>query len=340
MSLSNSQIVTDSERLNQGIESKFNSNIYFTGSIEFPCLPSMLDVYLDKIETIVKTLGKDENLAQLDFLRFMLIDHLYEGFAKAPDTCLKITLTMTGKDGFQFKIDTYSQSLDQRYQEWIDKREPPLFGEYPDAKVMDVAQNLGLTSDNIILDIGAGTGRNTIALAQKSYQVDAVELTSVFAQQLIKSVQSENLSVKVIQSNIIDGDFALTKNYYNLAIASEVISTHIRNIDDLRQILGVICDVLKDQGLFLFDLFMPINKDYVPDQKVREIGQLNWCYILTESELNEVLTEFPLEIISNESAIEYEQKNQPDGAFPRNSWFTSWSEGRNIFALLEDEKPP
>jgi len=334
----NNNIVTDIDRLNQAIEAKFDHQINLSGTIEFPCIPSLLDLYIERIEAIIKGLGKDRKNDHIDFIRFMIADHLEQGFAIAPDTCLKVTFQGTGKDGLRIKMEICSQTLDQRYQEWIEVREPPFFGEYPDAKVMDTLSQFS-PHNSPILDIGAGTGRNTIPIARKGYNVDAVELTSVFAQELVKSVTSEKLPVQVIQSDILNPDCPVKISHYALAIASEVISTHIRKIEDLRKFLTVICKLLQDGGLFLFDVFMPIN-DYIPEQKVREMGQLNWCCIFTNQELNDLFQEFSLEIISNESAIEYEKKHQPSDAFPRNSWFTNWAKGHNIFALLEEENPP
>ena len=55
--------------------------------------------------------------------------------------------------------------MEAAYEDWISTREPPLFGTEPDARVWALASEAADPSTHPILDIGAGTGRNALALA-------------------------------------------------------------------------------------------------------------------------------------------------------------------------------
>ena len=72
-------------------------------------------------------------------------------------------------------------TIENAYEYWVASREPPLFGTEPDARVWALAGEAADPSTHWVLDIGAGTGRNTLALARRGHPVDAVEMTPKFA---------------------------------------------------------------------------------------------------------------------------------------------------------------
>ncbi|PRC55960.1 SAM-dependent methyltransferase, partial [Mycobacterium sp. ITM-2017-0098] len=68
------------------------------------------------------------------------------------------------------------------YDNWVATRKPPLFGSNPDARVSALAAEITDPGTARVLDIGAGTGRNALAMARRGHPVDAVELTPKFAE--------------------------------------------------------------------------------------------------------------------------------------------------------------
>jgi hypothetical protein len=65
------------------------------------------------------------------------------------------------------------------------------------------------------------------------------------------------------------------------------------------------------------------------------MSELSWSYLITRQELQAAIEGLPLEIISDESVIEYEQKHLPDSAWPPTPWFVSWASGRDLFPVQE-----
>jgi hypothetical protein len=73
-------------------------------------------------------------------------------------------------------------SVEGAYENWISTRKPPLFGTEPDARVWNLATAAPDAATYPVLDIGGGTGRNTLALAARGHPVEVVEMTPKFAE--------------------------------------------------------------------------------------------------------------------------------------------------------------
>jgi SAM-dependent methyltransferase len=178
-------------------------------------------------------------------------------------------------------------------------------------------------------------GRNTLPLARKGHPVDAVELTPDFAQIIAKEAKDASLPIRVIQSNILNPALVLPANYYRLGLIAEVIS-HFRNLDDVQTLLSKVCDAVAAGGLILFSTFIT-DADFEPDDKIREMGQIQWSYVITPGEMNSLLQGLPLQLISNESVYEYERAHLPPESWPPTGWFEHWSQGRDVVPI---QKPP
>jgi hypothetical protein len=74
-----------------------------------------------------------------------------------------------------------------------------------------------------VLDIGGGSGRNTLALARRGHPVDVVEMTPKFADTIRADADRESLNVRVIQRDIFTTDDDLRRNY-RMIVLSEVVS--------------------------------------------------------------------------------------------------------------------
>lgn len=304
--------------------------------MSLPCIPSMIDEYMDQFDRILKSLGQTFTQEEMTALRELVARKLGEGYNQSPHSRIIFKYeppdpTQGLTSGLKLSVFTEILSVEQKYQRWLTSRQGPLFGSHADAKLMDVVKEFNPPSNAPILDVGAGVGRNTLALARRGHPVDAVELTPEFAQIIAKEAQENQLPVRVIQSNILNPSLQLPQKSYQLVLVSEVIS-HFRNNQDVRTLLARMCNAIRPGGLLLFNTFLT-EPGYEPDNRARELSQVQWSYLITRSEFNSIMAGLPLEVLSDESVYEYERSHLPSESWPPTGWFENWSQGRDVFPI-------
>lgn len=337
----NSSSLAEPKLLELALVAKLKTMIGAQGEFNFPCVPTMLSEFLRLLEGFLKLLGQNPTPEHIDNLRQLLEKGLVEGYRLSPHARLVVNYlpAENGKGiatGITINTKVVVESLADKYQTWPEIRQEPLFGTHADAKVIEISSQLGTPAKAAILDVGAGTGRNSIPLAKLGYAVDAIELTPVFAEKLSAAATAENLPIKVIPGDILDPLLRLRAANYKLVFASEVLS-HFRHNDQVRLFLAKMCDYLQSGGFLLFSAFVAVD-NYQPDQFVREMSEISWSYMITADDLTAAMDGLPLEIISNESVVEYEQKHLPKEAWPPTNWYMGWATGRDLFPI--QQKPP
>ncbi len=324
------------EQLELNIENLFEELVSISGRVMLPCLPSLIDVNIQRLDTLFKAINQPFKPEELQQLKEAILPTAYKAFQQSCHG--KVIIDFTPNDpperGLSCNISALNSSIADHYQEWINYREPPFFGTHPDAKVLEIASYHSEASKAPILDVGAGTGRNSFPLALKGHPVDAIEITPIFVEQLQNMSKSQNIPLNITQGDILDPLIRMRPAYYQLAIASEVVASHLRSTDEVRLFLAKLCDMVKSGGFILFNAFIAMD-NYEPDQRVRELSQVCWSYILTKKDLEEAMEGLPLKLISNESVYEYEKEHLPKEAFPPTSWFIQWAKGHNLFPKLD-----
>lgn len=99
-----------------------------------------------------------------------------------------------------------------------------------------------------VLEIGAGTGRYSHALARQGYQVDAVELVPHNIEVFRKHTRPEE-HVTITQGNALDLS-AFPDNQYDITLLLGPLY-HLYNQEDKRQALGEAIRVTKQGGVIL-----------------------------------------------------------------------------------------
>lgn len=333
--------VKDPNILKQALLEKVKSLMSVRGEIALPCVPTMLDEYLQLVNNLLKTLGQNLTGENHDNLKQLIVKGLVEGYKLSPHARLLVSFLPAEEakglaSGITINTKVIVESVADKYQKWPEIRQEPLFGSHPDAKIMAIAAQIGDPKTTTILDIGAGTGRNTIPLAKLGHPVDAIELTPAFSEKLTAEVNNQNLPVKVFQGDILEPLLRMKVAHYKLAIASEVLS-HFRYTDQVRLFFAKMCDALRSGGLLLFSVFLAVD-DYQPDNFAKEMSEVSWSYIITRKELQTAMEDLPLELVSDESVIEYEQKHLPPEAWPPTTWYVNWAMGRDLFPISKN--PP
>ncbi|HYQ17702.1 MAG TPA: class I SAM-dependent methyltransferase, partial [Polyangiaceae bacterium] len=314
-----------------------DKRLSFKGEMQFPCVPALADEFATKLLTVWATLGRPTSSAEAERLRSGMRAALSQGFDASPDGTIVVSWEASPGALVDYQAELLPRTLEERFDEWAAGQKGPLFGAHPDAKVVSVAATLGEPSAAPVLDVGAGTGRNALALAAMGHPTDALELVSSFCKAMRDSAAAASLPLQVLEADILSEVPLAARSHYRLAFASEVL-THIGSVDEARTIFEKLADALVPGGLLLFNAFLG-KGTYEPDRLARELGHTWFASLFSRSDLAFLVDELPFELISDESAYEFEKANTPPSAWPPTTWFESWSQGSNIFEVPLGKAP-
>jgi SAM-dependent methyltransferase len=306
------------------------------GQLTLPAVPGMADQYVKMCDDLFITLGVHFSAEELAHLRGVLETQLNDAYAASPRSDVVITYEIPTGLTANYRVATRWFTVGQAYDNWVATREPPLFGIEPDARVMAVAAEAGNASDAPVLDVGAGTGRNSLALARRGHPVDTVEMTSKFAEIITAEAKKEGLNVRVIRRDVFDKLDDLRTDY-RLILLSEVVSD-FRNTDQLRQLFELAAHCLAPGGELLFNIFLP-RDEYIPDDAARQLGQQCYTTIFTRDELSAAGSGLPLDLVADDSVYEYEKAHLPAESWPPTSWYANWVNGQDVFDVPMETSP-
>jgi SAM-dependent methyltransferase len=307
-----------------------------TGEISLPAVPGMLDEYVTTCDDLFTALGVNFTTDELAHLRGVLEGQLKEAYSASPRSDIVITYESPTGLTLNYRVATRWFTVGEAYNNWVATREPPLFGTEPDARVVALAAEVGDPAASPVLDIGAGTGRNSLALARRGHPVDAVEMTEKFAEILGQEAQREGLAVRVIRRDVFEKLDDLRTDY-RLILLSEVVSD-FRNAEQLRQLFELAAHCLAPGGYLLFNIFLPRN-GYTPDDAARQLGQQCYTTIFTHGELAAASSGLPLYQVADDSVFDYEKANLSAESWPPTSWYPNWVNGQDVFDVPIEASP-
>ena len=316
--------------LRQALTRRLHSRSVVTGQITLPAAPGLLDAYVSMCDDIFAAVGRRFSAEQLDHFRSALDGQLRQAFAASQRSNIVISYDAPIGTVLNYHITPEWSSIESTYENWIASREPPLFGTEPDARVWQLCCTAADPGQYRVLDIGAGTGRNALALARRGHPVDVVELTPKFADMIRADAAAESLNVRVLQRDV----FATTDDLrqdYQLIVLSEVVSD-FRTTKDLRGLFELAATCLGPAGRLVFNTFLA-RDGYTPDDAAREFGQQMYTSIFTRDEMVAASAGLPLKLVTDESVYDYEKAHLPDGAWPPTGWYADWVSGQDAFDL-------
>ncbi len=309
------------------------------GNISFPAVPGLVDHYVEVLGKLLAAIGRPFTGDAAVRCRAMLSEKIAWAFERSHNAwvdvewktdlgpTLSLSYTVTGRH----------KTIEEAYAEWVQMRQPPLFGKHPDARVMTLARTLGPPGEVTVLDAGAGTGRNALPLAREGYVVDALELAPVLVTQLELAAQEAQTDVRSVCGSFYDRALTLPHKDYRLVVLAEMCS-HWRGMTDLRNTLVRLSELLGLGGLGLFNVHLA-HPGFEPNATERDFSQIGWCPIYTREEVVQASAGLPLELISDDSAIEYEKAHGSKDGWPPTGWFMRWASGSEVFDVPHGTAP-
>jgi len=296
----------------------------------------MVDRYTEKCARIFAELGRPFTDPELAQLRAALAGQLAEAYSRSQRSSIEVSYSAYVSQGLNYEVANRCWTLEEAYHDWIATREPPLFGTEPDARVWSLATAASDPRSFRVLDIGGGTGRNTLPLARRGHPVDVVELTEKFAESIRADAGIESLDVRVIQSDVFEAEDQLRRDY-SLILLSEVVP-EFRTVEKLRHLFELASRCLAPGGVLLFNVFLT-DEAYTPDAAARQFAQQAYSGFFTRPELAAAAAGLPLELAADDCVYEYEQANLPAGTWPPTAWYVGWISGRDVFGLEHGDCP-
>ena len=308
-----------------------------TGEITLPAVPGMLNEYVKMCDTLFAAVGRRFSEEELARVRTVLEGQLAEAYATSPRSTIVISFNAAADGGsLNYHVKAQWWTVEGAYENWISTRQPPLFGSEPDARVWALATEAADPRIFQVLDIGAGTGRNALALARRGHPVDVVELTPKFAEMIRSDAEREFLNVRVVQRDVFSTMDDLWRDY-QLILLSEVVSD-FRTTQQLRGLFELAAECLAPGGRLVFNAFLA-REGYTPDDAARELGQQLYTSIFTQHEMSAASAQLPLELVADDSVYEYEKAHLPEGAWPPTSWYAKWVSGLDVFDVEREQCP-
>lgn len=306
------------------------------GAITFPAAPALVDAYTDKCIRVFAELGRlfdDDESAQL---RGVLQRALAQAHAFSQRSSITVSYRSGPAEPVNYTVSCNSVSLADAYQQWVATREEQPFGQGPDARVMSLAATAPDPSSRRVLDVGAGTGRNALALARRGHPVDAAELTEGFAEAMRTAAQRESLNVRVIQRDVFDAGVYLRSDYAMIVLSGVV--SEFRSPDELRAAFELAAGHLAAGGALVFNIFVAVD-GYIPDDAARQFAQQAYSAFFTRAEVDAASAGLPLQLVSDDSVHDYERAHLRPEAWPPTPWYVNWVNGRDVFSPAVEPCP-
>jgi SAM-dependent methyltransferase len=306
------------------------------GQITLAAVPAMLDDYVNMCDSIFASMGRRFTPEQLSQVRSVLESQLTEAYSASQRSQITIAWEAPVGTVLNYHVRPEWLTIEGAYDNWVATREPPLFGKEPDARVWALAGEAGDPSTLPVLDIGAGTGRNALALARRGHPVDAIEATPKFADIIRIEAAKEFLTVRVLQRDMFAtlGDL---RQDYQLIVLSEVVSD-FRSEQQLRGVFELASHALAPGGRLVFNAFL-VRDDHALGDDARQLGQQLYTSIFTRDEMARAAVGFPLSLVTDDSVYDYEKAHLPEGAWPQTSWYEGWISGLDVFDLDRANSP-
>lgn len=310
------------------------------GELVLLAMPALVETHLKRLQMLATVLGNPFNERGLVNVRAALEQRAAEGFAASPYSMLRVRYgpAPNPRDGLIWQIETVVISRLDRAREFLKHRPPEQFGQFPDAKLMAVAEQLGAPATAPVLDVGAGTGRNALALAERGHPVTALEENALFVEVIQQRAWAAERAIEVQHLDLLNPLLELPRQHYALAVLSGVVP-YFDGVRELRLAIARLTHTLRPGGYLLFDTFVT-TEGYQASQLVIELSRFSDSYLFSPQDLHEAIGTQPLDLVSDEAAWDYEAQHLEPAARAVRGWLDAWARADRLFPLPDGQRPP
>jgi SAM-dependent methyltransferase len=320
----------------QALRQRVLQRVAVAGRAKLPAVPDLVDEIGAFCAGMFKASGRPFVGPELVDAKRLLSEQLTRAFGESPRSKIEVAFEAPPATPLQYRVEPDLRSIADAYERWIGTHEGPLFGAHPDARVLSMVADCDDRSAWPVLDFGAGTGRNALALGRRGHPVDAVEITPQFAEMLEQQARNEGLNVRVVADDVFQSNQQLRRDY-RLIFASEVVPD-FRSVDQLRQLFQLAADVLLPSGKLLFNVHL-CARGYNPERAARELAQQCYSSLFTSNEIAQAVAGLPFALRGNDSVLEYERSHLPAEQWPPTPWYENWISGLDVYDVAPGQCP-
>jgi SAM-dependent methyltransferase len=158
-------------------------------------------------------------------------------------------------------------SVEQHYDQHLAEHYSWLFGGLPERarENRELFEKLGLrsTTKEKALDVGAGSGFQSIPLAELGYAVTAVDLSAKLLEELARN--RGDLPVETVRKDILELSPLLPSGSFAAAVCMGDTLTHLGSFGDVQRLLREVHRVLSSGGAFVVAM-----RDYTKELRGEE----------------------------------------------------------------------
>jgi len=325
------------ERERHAIVTRLMPKTQASGALSGPCLPSLVDHYWGKVLALFEAIDRPLSGERLTQFHDLFRRTIEQGFETSPYAKFILEYSPTGPQGaeIQCELSLAAPTLQQEFQRWATGSVPAneLFGKPPDAKVIDVATRIvsgeaGRARPARALDVGAGGGRNALALARLGMDVDAIEPVPALSDAIAREAARLGTAVNVIRGDVLEDGTVIGEGRYALIVLAEVF-THF-SYAEIAAALPKLTRALTADGTLLCNAFLS-RDGYRPGPVALEVAQTAWSTFFSRQQLAALTARQGLRLVQEDPCLAYEEPRHPAGEWPPTPWYPFWARGHNVF---------
>lgn len=326
----------DAPSLRRGVIRRVQRRTSASGQFTFPAVPGLSERYVAVCLATFEALGAGAAAEEAQALRCALETGSSHAFSQSSRSNVTVTYEVAADRPLRYGVTAEPVTLAAAYEDWLEASPWPLFGEHADARVLSLIEGVEHPEAARILDVGAGLGRNALALGRRGHPVDAIEMAPGFVTCLSTAVARERLPVRVLAGDFFSCSEELSPGYWMVLLSG--VAGDFRDLAALRQALGIGSRLLAPGGVLVLSIHVA-RAGYIPNAVARAWGQQNAALCVTPQELEGAHAGLGLELFADDPLYDYERAHLPREAWPPTPVFAEWALGQHLYALERPQCP-